>query len=65
MERIKLLLVDDHAVVRLGLMTLLADIPWVEIAGEAGTAAEAITAVAAHQPDVVGASLLRRHRGED
>ena len=53
MEKIKLLLVDDHAVVRLGLMTLLEDIPWVEIAGEAGTAAEAITAVAAHQPDVV------------
>jgi DNA-binding NarL/FixJ family response regulator len=53
MEKLKLLLVDDHAVVRLGLMTLLEDIPWVEIAGEAGTAAEAITAVAAHQPDVV------------
>ena len=53
MEKIKLLLVDDHAVVRLGLMTLLEDIPWVEIAGEAGTAAEAITAVADHQPDVV------------
>ena len=53
MEKIKLLLVDDHAVVRLGLMTLLEDIPWVDIAGEAGTAAEAITAVATLQPDVV------------
>jgi len=53
MEKIKVLLVDDHAVVRLGLMTLLEDLPWVEIAGEAGTAADAITAVAAHQPDVV------------
>jgi DNA-binding NarL/FixJ family response regulator len=53
MEKLKLLLVDDHAVVRLGLMTLLEDIPWVDIVGEAGTAAEAITAVASHQPDVV------------
>jgi two-component system response regulator DevR len=53
MEKIKVLLVDDHAVVRLGLMTLLEDIPWVEIAGEAGSAAEAITSVADLQPDVV------------
>lgn len=53
MNKLKILLVDDHAVVRLGLMTLLEDIPWVEIAGEAGTADEAITAVADGQPDVV------------
>ena len=53
MEKLRVLLVDDHAVVRMGLMTLLEDIPWVEIAGEAGTAAEAITAVADLQPNVV------------
>lgn len=53
MDKIRVLLVDDHAVVRLGLMVLLEDIPWVEIVGEAGTAAEAITAVAEKQPDVV------------
>lgn len=53
MEKIRLLLVDDHAVVRLGLLTLLEDLSWLEIAGEAGTAAEAITAVSELQPDVV------------
>ena len=53
MDKFRILLVDDHAVVRLGLMTLLEDIPWLEIAGEAESAAEAITAVAATQPDVV------------
>jgi two-component system response regulator DevR len=53
MKRIKVFLVDDHAVVRLGLMTLLEDIPWVDIAGEAGTAAEAVRVVGELRPDVV------------
>ena len=50
---IRLLLVDDHQVVRSGLRMLLGGSSDVEILGEAGTAAEAIAAVAAHQPDVV------------
>ena len=53
MDILKILLVDDHAVVRLGLITLLEDLDWVEIVGEAGTAAEAITAVSHNQPDVI------------
>ncbi len=53
MEKLKVLLVDDHAVVRLGLMTLLEDISWLEIVGEAGTADEAVTAVDETRPDVV------------
>lgn len=52
-ETVKVLLVDDHEVVRLGLMTLLEDVPWVEVVGEAGSAAEAIAEVSAHQPDAV------------
>jgi len=52
-ERVRVLLVDDHEIVRLGLKTLLGDIPWVELVGEAGTAEEALKAVAAHSPDVV------------
>lgn len=52
-ERVRVLLVDDHEIVRLGLMTLLGDIPWVEVADEVGTASEALEAVAAHLPDVV------------
>ncbi|MFZ0548098.1 MAG: response regulator transcription factor [Candidatus Promineifilaceae bacterium] len=52
-EIINVILVDDHEVVRLGLMTLLEDLPWVRVVAEAGSATEAIHATAAHQPDVV------------
>jgi two-component system response regulator DevR len=52
-EKVRVLLVDDHEIVRLGLKTLLGDIPWVEVADEAGTAAEALQSVATHLPDVV------------
>lgn len=52
-EIITVILVDDHEVVRLGLMTLLEDLPWVRVVAEAGSANEAIQAVEAHQPDVV------------
>ncbi len=50
---IRLLLVDDHAVVRSGLRMLLEDQGEMEIVGEAGTAEEALRAVAALSPDVV------------
>lgn len=49
----KLLLVDDHAVVRSGLRMLLDGEIDVEIVGEAGTASEAINAVASLKPDMV------------
>ena len=41
MSVIRVLLVDDHAIVRLGLMTLINDQPDMEVVGEAGTASEA------------------------
>lgn len=50
---IRLLLVDDHKVVRSGLRMLLEDEPDVEIVGEAGTAREAIEAVPVLLPDVI------------
>ena len=49
----RLLLVDDHAVVRSGLRMLLGNEDDVEIIGEAGTAAEALAATADLKPDVV------------
>jgi DNA-binding NarL/FixJ family response regulator len=52
-EVIDVILVDDHEVVRLGLMTLLEDVPWVRVVAEAGSAGKALQAVAQHQPDVV------------
>ena len=49
----RLLIVDDHAVVRSGLRMLLENEKDVEIVGEAGSAAEAIDAVAHLKPDVI------------
>jgi len=53
MTKTRILLVDDHAIVRLGLMTLLNDQPDMEVVAEASTAAEAVRAVESSQPDVV------------
>ena len=50
---IRLLLVDDHEVVRSGLKMLLEGEEDVEIVGEAGTASEAIGQVSLLKPDVV------------
>jgi two-component system, NarL family, response regulator NreC len=50
---IRLVLVDDHVVVRSGLRMLLEGVEDMEIIGEAGTAAEALKMVTALQPEVV------------
>jgi two-component system response regulator NreC len=50
---IRLLLVDDHAVVRSGLRMLLEHETDIEIVGEAGTAFEAVAMAAALKPDVM------------
>jgi len=49
----RLLLVDDHAVVRSGLRMLLENEPDMQIIGEAGSASEALQAVERLQPDVI------------
>src|SRR5512135_1091057 len=53
MTKTRLLLVDDHAIVRLGLMTLLNDQPDMQVVAEASTAGEAVRAVENFKPDVV------------
>ena len=53
MAKTLILLVDDHEIVRLGLMTLLNDQPDMKVVGEASTAAEAVAAVEQLRPDVV------------
>lgn len=53
MNRVRVVLVDDHEVVRLGLITLLEDLDWVEVVGEAGTAEEALRVIERLRPDVV------------
>lgn len=50
---IRLLLVDDHAVVRSGLKMLLAGEADVEIVGEAGSGSEAVTRAGSARPDVI------------
>jgi DNA-binding NarL/FixJ family response regulator len=50
---LRILLVDDHEVVRLGLKALLSRHPRFEIVGEAGNADEAVARARVHKPDVV------------
>ncbi|MBP2190574.1 DNA-binding NarL/FixJ family response regulator [Nocardia goodfellowii] len=49
----RVLVCDDHAVVRAGLLALLASAPGIEVVGEAGTGAEAVALTARLAPDVV------------
>jgi DNA-binding NarL/FixJ family response regulator len=53
MEGIRLIIVDDHPVVRTGLQGMLAGQPDLEVVGEATTGAEAVEMVAQLQPNVV------------
>jgi DNA-binding NarL/FixJ family response regulator len=51
--QVRVLLVDDHAVVRLGLRTLLSAAHDVDVVGEASNGQEALSQVEALNPDVV------------
>ncbi len=50
---LRILLVDDHEVVRVGLRALIERQPGMEIVGEAGTVREAVSQAAKLAPDVV------------
>jgi len=52
-EQIRVLIVDDDALVRAGLTMLLAGADDIKIVGEAAAGSEVERAVAEHQPDVV------------
>ena len=74
MTPIKILVVDDHPVVRRGLQSLLGDAKDLQIVGEATNGAEALQQIAALKPDVVlmdirlpnadGVQVTRRVRRE-
>lgn len=53
MTRQRILIVDDHEVVRLGLRSLLDRHPDIEVVAEASNGREAIEKVEAHHPDIV------------
>ncbi|MGW8556889.1 response regulator [Streptomyces tubercidicus] len=50
---VSVLLCEDHAVVRAGLLALLGSAPGIEVIGEAGDGEEAVALAAALRPDVV------------
>lgn len=53
MSTTRIVLVDDHEVVRLGLMTLINDQEDLQVVAEAGSAQDALRMVEQHQPKVV------------
>jgi DNA-binding NarL/FixJ family response regulator len=71
---IRVLVVDDHIAVRLGLRTIINDTPGMSVVGEAATAAEGEALFRAERPDVTlvdlklpdlrGADLIARLRAD-
>ena len=55
---IRVLVVDDHAVVRKGIRALLAEIEGIEVIGEAGDGREAVAQADALRPDVILMDLV-------
>lgn len=53
MKNVRILIVDDHAVVRKGLVMVLRFDPDFDVVGEAGSVAEAIALAEKLQPDIV------------
>src|SRR5262245_43051365 len=63
---IKVLNVDDHAVLREGIAAILASEPDMSVVGEAGNGAEAVEQFRAHRPDVTLMDLqMPRMNGTD
>lgn len=52
-DAIRILIVDDHAVVRIGLRTVLANATGFRVVGEAGTVVDSISLALQSRPDVV------------
>jgi DNA-binding NarL/FixJ family response regulator len=53
MDKIRVLVADDHALFRDGLKALLNSLPDMDVVGEASTGTEAVAQAAALEPDVV------------
>ena len=53
LKPIRVILADDHTLVRAGIRALLEKLPKVEVVGEAGDGREVLNLVKRHQPDVV------------
>jgi two-component system, NarL family, response regulator len=53
MSPIRILIADDHPIVREGLHAVLSDQPDLEVVGQAPTGVEAVTLALAYRPDVI------------
>ena len=57
MSKIRVLIADDHNVLRAGLRTLINSNPEMEVVAEASSGPEAVTLVRQHKPDVISLDL--------
>lgn len=62
MKKIRVLIVDDHAVVRKGIQMILSTEPTIKIVGEAQDGEDAIYKVKSLNPDVVLMDLVMPHK---
>jgi len=62
-EPIKVLIVDDHDMVRKGLAAFLKSKPDLKLVGEARDGEDALLACGQHQPDVILMDLMMPHMG--
>ena len=58
MKRIKVLLADDHSVMRMGLATLIGSDPGMTVVGEAENGEAAVNLVSETYPDVIIMDLM-------
>lgn len=57
---LRVVLADDHAVVRAGIRSLLERMPGVDVVGEADTGLDALALIDAHQPDLALIDIAMR-----
>lgn len=60
MKPLRVVLADDHALVRAGIRSLLERMPGVEVVGEADNGLDALALIGAHQPDLALIDIAMR-----